>query len=105
MTEEPPAPTKEEKDSSDLIAQLRDDFAAQISELKQSTDALIEAQRKQIEQLEADKKGLQAALVKSATSAPPAEAPKPKTEEEIYNEKVEALAKKGLEDMKRRLTE
>ena len=104
MTEEPPAP-KEEKDSSDLIAQLRDDFAAQISELKQSTDALIEAQKKQIEQLEADKKGLQAALVKSATSAPPVEAPRPKTEEEIYNEKVEALAKKGLEDMKRRLTE
>ena len=105
MTEEPPASTKEEKDSSDLIAQLRDDFAAQISELKQSTDALIEAQRKQIEQLEADKKGLQAALVKSATTTPPAEAPKPKTEEEIYNEKIEALAKKGLEDMKRRLTE
>ena len=100
MTEDPQTAT----DASELIAQLRDEMQAQYNELKASTEQVIEAQKAQIEKLEAEKAGLQAALVKSAT-APAPEAPKEKTEEEIYREKVEALAQKGLADMKRRLTE
>ena len=95
----PPEPKE-----SDLLAQIRQEMQEQFAAFKTETEAVLEAQKAQIAQLEADKASLQAALVKSATSPPPVKEPE-KTEEDLYREKVEALAEKGLELMKRRLTE
>ena len=98
--EDKPTPTPE----SDLLAQIRQEMQEQFAAFKKEAEATLEAQKAQIAQLEADKASLQSALVKSATSPPPAKEPE-KTEEDQYREKVDALAKKGLDMMKRRLTE
>lgn len=95
----PPEPKE-----SDLLAQIRQEMQEQFAAFKKETETVLEAQKAQIAQLEADKASLQAALVKSATSPPPVKEPE-KTEEDLYRERVEALAEKGLELMKRRLTE
>ena len=99
---DPPNPP--EPKESDLLAQIRQEMQEQFAAFKKETETVLEAQKAQIAQLEADKASLQAALVKSATSPPPAKEPE-KTEEDLYRERVETLAEKGLELMKRRLTE
>lgn len=102
--ENPSNPEGSGSSESELLAQLRQEMQQQFAAFKTETETLLEAQKAQIAQLEADKASLQAALVKSATSPPPAKEPE-KSEEDLYREQIEALSQKGLEMMKRRLTE
>lgn len=92
-------PPQNEKSTSDLITGLREDFQAQINALKEQQTKREEDYKSQIEQLKTDKEALQRALVREASLTPPQPTPRPpeKTEEELYKERIEALAKKTNE--------
>lgn len=89
-----------EEEQIDPIAQMRDEFAQQFKELKDSFEAERKEKDELINQLQEQNKGLQRALVRSAVTEPPAEKVEEKTEEQIYQEEVQRLSKRTLEIMK-----
>lgn len=95
MTEE-----NEPQDQGDTLAKMRDEFAAQFKELKDAFEAERAEKDKLIAELKEQNQGLQRALVRSAVTDPPKEEAKEKTEEEIYKEEIDRLAKRSLELMK-----
>lgn len=105
MTEGENTGSPSQPSEGDLLAQVRDEMQQQFQALRTSFEAEISQLRAQNEQLIADNKGLQAALVRSAVADPPKPAEPSKTEEELYQEEVDAIAKKTLERMKRSYTE
>lgn len=92
-------------ETGDLIAQIRDEMNAQFQEMKKAFESQVAELTAQNQKLQEDNKGLQAALVRSAVADPPAPAPKEKTPEELYQEQVDAIAQKTLENIKRSYTE
>ena len=81
------------------IEQLRNEFAEQFNSLKTSFESSIKEKDDLIEQLQSHNKELERALIRSAVHDPPAPQ---KSEQDIYNDKVKALADKTLSYMKQR---
>ena len=96
MTDEPNPPAPAEKSD---VEKLRDEFAAQFTTLKQSFESELIALKTENTSLKETNDELRRALVRSATTPAPAPAEKPKTEEELYQEKIADLSKRTLERM------
>ena len=98
MTDESnPSPAPAEKKSD--VEKLRDEFTAQFTTLKQSFESELTALKTENTSLKETNDELRRALVRSATTPAPAPAEKPKTEEELYQEKIANLSKRTLERM------
>ena len=97
MTEEK---ADEQPKYSDDYLKLKEELNAQFNELKASFEASNKEKDDIIAQLKEQNQGLQRALVRSAVSDPPKEEPKEPTEEELYQQEVDTLAKKTMEYMK-----
>lgn len=98
MTDESnPSPAPAEKKSD--VEKLRDEFTAQFTTLKQSFETELTALKTENTSLKETNDELRRALVRSATTPAPAPAEKPKTEEELYQEKIANLSKRTLERM------
>lgn len=80
------------------VASLRDEFRKEFDTLKASFEAELKTLKAENESLKSQNTDLQRALIRSAT-VPENPAPAPKTEEQLYAEKIDALAKKTLERM------
>ena len=80
------------------VASLRDEFRKEFDTLKASFEAELKALKTENESLKSQNTDLQRALIRSAT-VPENPAPAPKTEEQLYAEKIDALAKKTLQRM------
>jgi small-conductance mechanosensitive channel len=84
-------------EQADLITQLRDEMNAQITALKES----FESQNKQLSDENATLKqqniDLQRALVRSATVPDEHHVVQPKSEQQIYEERIKELADKALQ--------
>lgn len=80
------------------VASLRDEFRKEFDTLKSSFEAELKALKTENESLKSQNTDLQRALIRSAT-VPENPAPAPKTEEQLYAERIDALAKKTLERM------
>ena len=92
-----PSPAPAEKKSD--VEKLRDEFTAQFTTLKQSFETELTALKTENTSLKETNDELRRALVRSATTPAPAPAEKPKTEEELYQEKIADLSKRTLERM------
>ena len=90
--------TKEQVDTENPVASLRDEFRKEFDTLKASFEAELKTLKTENESLKTQNTDLQRALIRSAT-VPDAPAPAPKTEEQLYAEQIDALAKKTLERM------
>ena len=98
MTDEPnPSPAPAEKKSD--VEKLRDEFTAQFTTLKQSFETELTALKTENTSLKETNDELRRALVRSATTPAPAPAERPKTEEELYQERIADLSKRTLERM------
>ena len=80
------------------VASLRDEFRKEFDTLKATFEAELKALKTENESLKSQNTDLQRALIRSAT-VPENPAPAPKTEEQLYAERIDALAKKTLERM------
>lgn len=80
------------------VASLRDEFRKEFDTLKASFESELKALKTENESLKSQNTDLQRALIRSAT-VPETPAPVPKTEEQLYAEQIDALAKKTLERM------
>ena len=100
MTEEPKKEPEGKKDpeKSD-VEKLRDEFTAQFATMKQSFESELNALKTENTQLKENNDELKRALVRSAISPAPAKTEAPKTDEELYKEKIDACAKRTLELM------
>ena len=97
MTDESnPSPVPAEKSD---VEKLRDEFTAQFVTLKQSFESELTALKTENTSLKETNDELRRALVRSATTPAPAPAENPKTEEELYQEKIADLSKRTLERM------
>lgn len=95
-TSEPTNPTPE----SELITSLRNEMQTQYNALKETMDSALKERDEAIAKLTQEKQALQNALVVSSISPKPEEEEVPKTEEQLYKENVDRLAKKTLSLMK-----
>ena len=93
MTEEE---KPQETEQVSEIEKLRNEFQEQFSTLKTSFETELNKHKEENEALRKENESLHRALVRSA-QLPPEKAPVQKTEEEIYQEKVAAIAAKALE--------
>lgn len=100
MTQEEthPEPSQEQTESVSALADIRDQFQQEFTDLKTSFESQLAELKKLNESLQAQNSELRLALVRSAT-VPPQPKEEPKTEEDLYNERIEALAKKTLSMM------
>ena len=80
------------------VASLRDEFRKEFDTLKATFEAELKALKTENESLKSQNTDLQRALIRSAT-VPENPAPAPKTEEQLYAERIDALVKKTLERM------
>ena len=80
------------------VASLRDEFRKEFDTLKASFEEELKTLKTENESLKSQNTDLQRALIRSAT-VPESPTPAPKTEEQLYAEKIDALAKKTLERM------
>lgn len=80
------------------VASLRDEFRKEFDTLKASFEAELKTLKTENESLKSQNTDLQRALIRSAT-VPESPAPAPKTEEQLYAEQIDALAKKTLQRM------
>ena len=100
MTDEPktpPAPADKSEKSD--VEKLRDEFTAQFSTLKQSFESELNALKTENTSLKETNDELRRALVRSATTSPPSPSEEPKTEEQLYQEKIAELSKRTLDRM------
>lgn len=94
MTDESIEPINE----PDVISELRDEMQAEFTKLKEAFKTEIAEKDATISELEKTNRDLQRAVVRSAVTEPP-KAEQPKTEEQIYNERIEQLAKRTIAKM------
>lgn len=83
---------------ADAISKLRDEMTEQFAQLKSSFESEIAQRDSRITELTEQNTSLQRALVRSAMTEPTS-APKQKTEKEVYDETISALADKTLRYM------
>lgn len=83
----------------DPIQSLRDEFAEQFSTLKQSFESQLSERDDTITKLKEENDSLHRALIRSAMTTPVAPV-QPKTEQELYNERIQELAEKTLAYMR-----
>lgn len=74
---------------------LRDEMNQQFQALKDSFEAKQNEDAQVIEQLKEANKDLQTALMRSAFTTPSEPVEKPKTDEEVYNDKIAELLVKS----------
>ena len=77
------------------IEQLRNEFQEQFAALKASFEQSNQEKDEKILQLEGENKDLHKALLQSAFTTPPAPQEPEKTEEELYNERIQNLFEKS----------
>lgn len=77
------------------IEQLRDEMNAQYAALKASFEQSSKEKDDKITALESENKDLKTALLKSAFTERPEPEPTPKSDEELYAEKINALYEKS----------
>ena len=90
----------EQTGQPDPIQALRDEMAEQFAQLKSSFESQISERDARIVELTEQNTSLQRALVRSAMTEPP-KAPENKTEKEVYDDTIKALAEKTLMYMSR----
>lgn len=95
MSESPESPETQET-QNDPIVQLRNEFNEQFAALKSSFESSIAERDDTISKLKEENDSLHRALIRSAMTEP---APAPKSEQDLYKEQVESLAKKTLSYM------
>lgn len=83
----------DEESITDPIVQLRDEMSAQFAELKASFETSLKEKDDIIAQLKEQNTGLQRALVRSAVTDPPKQE-EPKTEQQLYEEKLAQLVER-----------
>lgn len=96
MTDENPKPTEKEKSD---VEKLRDEFTAQFATLKQSFESELSTLKAENAELKGKNDELSRALVRSAINPSPVKPEEPKTDEELYKEKIDGLSKRTLELM------
>jgi len=94
MTEEP------EQKEDDLYLKLKEEMQQEFQTLKDAFENERTELQATIAKLEEQNQGLQRALVRTATTEPPQEAPKEPTEEELYQAEVDRTAQRTKEIMK-----
>ena len=94
MSEETPVSDTQ----ADAISKLRDEMSEQFAQLKSSFESELAERDSRIVELTEQNTSLQRALVRSAMTEP-TPAPKQKTEKEVYDETISALADRTLRYM------
>lgn len=94
MTEEP------EQAQDELYLKLKEEMQQEFQTLKDAFENERTELQATIAKLEEQNQGLQRALVRSATTEPPAEEAKPPTEEELYQAEVDRCAENTKKLMK-----
>lgn len=97
MTEEP-EPTITTTGDSQVIQGIQEEVAKQMQSVREEFGNLLAEKDAKIKDLETQNRNLNSSLVRSAILAPPKAE---KTEEEVYQEKIDMLSKKTLDIMKR----
>ena len=103
MSEEPKPPADPKKDPSpepSPIDKLRAEFQEQFSTLKTTFETENAKNLETITALQKENEELHRALIRSAVT-PPAEPEQPKSEEEIYADRIIELSKKSIAIEKR----
>ena len=95
MTEEDPQASQ-----ADLISQLRDEFASQISALKSSFEESNAKLSEENASLRQQNEDLQRALIRTATVPDEHNVAQPPSEEDLYRERVQTIAQKALKQVK-----
>ena len=90
-----PSSEGEAPPADDAISKLRSEFQEQFNTLKETFDAENKKNLETISKLTKENEDLHRALVRSA-QLPPEQTAKEKTPEEIYQEKIIALADKSI---------
>ena len=90
----------EQTEQPDPIQTLRDEMAEQFAQLKASFESQVSERDTRIVELTEQNTSLQRALVRSAMTEPP-KAPEKKTDKEVYDDTIQALADKTLKYMNR----
>ena len=94
MTDEPSNPTESQEQVSE-IEKLRNEFQEQFATLKTSFESELAKSKEENSALKKENEDLHRALVRSA-QLPPQQAPVQKTEEELYAERISAIAAKSI---------
>lgn len=94
MSDETPVPDTQ----ADAFSKLRDEMSEQFAQLKSSFESELAERDSRIVELTEQNTSLQRALVRSAMTEP-TPVPKQKTEKEVYDETISALADKTLRYM------
>lgn len=98
MTDALPTEQVEQPAAENPVEVLRDEFKKEFDTLKAAFEAELKKISTENEALKAQNTDLQRALIRSATVTQAPEE-KPKTEEELYRERVASLAEKALRMM------
>lgn len=100
MTQTPETGASSESQDATVnpVEALKAEFTKQFEDLKTSFSKELETLKQENETLKTQNNDLNRALVRS-TVIPTTEPPKPKTEEELYQEQINALAEKTLKRM------
>lgn len=93
MTDEQPITEEPE-----YITTLRNEFQEQFSTLKSSFEAQLSEKDTLISKLQEENDALHRSMIRTAMTSAPSE--QPKTEEELYKERISALADKTLQYMR-----
>lgn len=82
----------------DPLSVIRDELKQQLEEMKESMSQLIHEKDEEITKLKQDNSMLQREVARSMIFQPE---PTPKSEEELYKERVEAIAIKAIQERNR----
>ena len=99
MTDEQTSPESQEQPSE--IEKLRNEFQEQFTTLKSSFESELKKMNDENSSLKKENEELHRALIRSA-QLPPQQVPVQKTEQEIYSERINALAAKSIAIEKQR---
>ena len=100
MTDQEQKPMETPEQPSE-IEKLRNEFQEQFATLKTSFESELKTKADENAALKKENEDLHRALVRSA-QLPPQEVPVQKTEQELYQERISAIAAKSLEYEKQR---
>lgn len=85
--------------TADAVSALRDEMNEQFAQLKASFEAQMQEKEAELVRLKDENQSLHRALVRSAVMDAPKEE-KPKTERELYEDRIKVLADKTLRLMR-----
>lgn len=99
MTEDPQPDTENRGPGKSEVERLRDEFAEQFATMKAAYEGKISELTSSLDDLRNHNTELERALLRSATVTPAEPPAPPKSEQELYDERVAAIARKAASNL------